>query len=80
MRRASAVGKPDPNRSSSTLLHLAVQGTGRGGTGDPLARELQQEIVGLLRHGTPGRPTGTPGLTVAQCTKDQRLIGLIGRR
>ena len=37
-----------PNKSGSTPLHLAVQTTGRGGSGSPQAREQQAGIVELL--------------------------------
>jgi ankyrin repeat protein len=37
-----------PNKAGSTPLHLAVQTTGRGGSGSPQAREQQADIVRLL--------------------------------
>jgi Ankyrin repeats (3 copies)/Ankyrin repeat len=37
-----------PNKAGSTPLHLAVQTTGRGGSGSPQAREQQAGIVRLL--------------------------------
>jgi hypothetical protein len=41
--------KPDlPNGSGSTPLHLAVQNTGRGGSGTAEAIEQQREIILLL--------------------------------
>jgi ankyrin repeat protein len=40
------------NKSGSTPLHLAVQNTGRGGSGSPRSREEQAAIVRLLlTHG-----------------------------
>lgn len=36
------------NKQGSTPLHLAVQDTGRGGTGSPAARQEQAEIIALL--------------------------------
>ena len=44
------------NRSGSTPFHLAVQSTGRGGTGAPVAREAQRQIIleFLLRGLDPG--------------------------
>jgi ankyrin repeat protein len=36
------------NRSGSTPLHLAVQTTGRGGSGSTQAREQQAAIVSFL--------------------------------
>jgi ankyrin repeat protein len=45
-----------PNKTGSTPLHLAVQTTGRGGSGSAHAREQQAGIVRfLLEHGA--RPT-----------------------
>lgn len=45
-----------PNKSGSTLLHLAVQTTGRGGSGSEHARQQQAGIIKLLlNHGA--RPT-----------------------
>ena len=37
-----------PNKAGSTPLHLAVQNTGRGGSGSPHAREQQAGIIRLL--------------------------------
>jgi len=37
-----------PNKTGSTPLHLAVQTTGRGGSGSPHAREQQAGIIRLL--------------------------------
>jgi hypothetical protein len=37
-----------PNAAGSTPLHLAVQTTGRGGSGAPHAREQQEGIIRLL--------------------------------
>jgi ankyrin repeat protein len=37
------------NKSGSTAFHLAVQSTGRGGSGTPAARSAQKEIVLALR-------------------------------
>ena len=37
-----------PNRAGSTPLHLAVQPTGRGGSGSELAREQQAGIIAIL--------------------------------
>jgi len=49
-----------PNKAGSTPLHLAVQNTGRGGSGSDHAREQQAGIVKfLLEHGA--RPTDHDG-------------------
>jgi hypothetical protein len=37
-----------PNKTGSTPLHLAVQATGRGGSGSEHAREQQAGIIKLL--------------------------------
>ncbi len=45
----SAGAKPDlANKNSSTPLHLAVQNTGRGGSGNSEAVEQQRQIILLL--------------------------------
>jgi ankyrin repeat protein len=36
------------NKSGSTPLHLAVQNTGRGGTGSPESKACQRKIIALL--------------------------------
>jgi ankyrin repeat protein len=38
-----------PNRNSSTPMRLAMQNTGRGGTGSPEAKAQQAEILRLLK-------------------------------
>lgn len=38
------------NGKGSTPLHLAVQDTGRGGTGTLEARKLQREVILLLKN------------------------------
>jgi ankyrin repeat protein len=53
--KALLAGGADPlraNRNGSTPMQLALQTTGRGGTGSPEAREQQRQIILLLRqHG-----------------------------
>jgi ankyrin repeat protein len=45
-----------PNKSGSTPLKLAVQNTGRGGSGSPHAHAQQQQIIQLLlEHGATPR-------------------------
>lgn len=44
----AGAGVGRPNKAGSTPLHLAVQTTGRGGSGSPEAREQQAGIVRLL--------------------------------
>ena len=56
------------NKSGSTPLHLAVQNTGRGGSGSPEAKSHQEEIIQTLlkRGGTPS-DRDNKGKTVAEC-------------
>src|SRR6185369_16888259 len=49
-----------PNTSGSTPLHLAVQTTGRGGSGSEHARQQQAGIIQLLLE-RGARPTDTDG-------------------
>jgi hypothetical protein len=71
-------GGADPrlkNKSGSTPLHLAVQTTGRGGGGEPRARELQREIVAtLLKGGASLADTDAAGKTTAQRCRDTTLL------
>ena len=66
LRNGSAVSLR--NRSGSTPLHLAVQNTGRGGSGSAESKDLQREIIGLLLKAgaDPLDPDGR-GRTVRQC-------------
>jgi ankyrin repeat protein len=53
------------NKSGSTPLHLAVQTTGRGGTGSAHARDEQQQIIRLLLlHGAHATDRDARGKTV----------------
>jgi len=36
------------NKPGSTPFHLAVQNTGRGGSGEPAAKEAQRQIIRLF--------------------------------
>ena len=42
---SSAVDPTTRNRPGATPFHLAVQNTGRGGTGGPAAKNAQREII-----------------------------------
>jgi ankyrin repeat protein len=54
------------NSSGSTPLHLAVQNTGRGGSGTADAREQQAAIIRLLvQHGARLTDTDAAGKSVA---------------
>ena len=64
----SGGAKPDlPNKSGSTPLHLAVQNTGRGGSGTPEAVEQQRQIILLLlQYGAATKAKDGRGKTVDQ--------------
>ena len=49
-----------PNKAGSTPLHLAVQPTGRGGSGSEQARQQQAGIIRLLLE-RGARPTDRDG-------------------
>jgi hypothetical protein len=58
------------NGSGSTPLHLAVQNTGRGGSGSAAARAEQAEIIRLLvRHGARPTDKDAAGKAVKDCVK-----------
>ena len=56
------------NAHGSTPLHLAVQNTGRGGTGSPESKALQREIIALLLGaGASLKDRDATGKTVRDC-------------
>lgn len=58
------------NGGGSTPLHLAVQNTGRGGSGDRDARAEQAAIIRvLLDHGARLTDADNRGKTVAECAR-----------
>jgi ankyrin repeat protein len=58
------------NKRGSTPLHLAVQNTGRGGTGSAASREEQAEIIRLLlSHGARPSDRDSSGRSVTECAK-----------
>lgn len=58
------------NGNGSTPLHLAVQNTGRGGTGSPESKALQKAIIGLLLSaGADLQDCDARGKTVRECAK-----------
>jgi ankyrin repeat protein len=60
------------NKSGSTPLHLAVQTTGRGGTGSPEAKALQREIIELLlKAGASPNDRDGRGKTVRQVAQSK---------
>ncbi len=49
-------------------MHLAVQNTGRGGTGSPESKVLQKEIIEiLLKAGADPEDRDARGKTAQQC-------------
>ena len=61
-----------PNMTGSMPLHLAVQTTGRGGSGSPQAREQQAGIVKLLlEHGAKVTDRDGRGKTVDQAATSE---------
>jgi ankyrin repeat protein len=72
---ADAVRK---NKTGSTPLHLAVQNTGRGGTGSAPSRAEQAEIIRLLLdHGARASDEDASGRTVTDCAKAEWLRELL---
>lgn len=60
------------NKNESTPLHLAVQNTGRGGSGSPESKALQKEIIGLLlKSGADPKDRDGSGKTVRQCIRSE---------
>jgi len=58
------------NKSGSTPLHLAVQTTGKGGSGSPEAKALQREIIArLLKAGAKPNDRDGRGKTVRQAAQ-----------
>ena len=68
------------NRSGSTPLHLAVQDTGRGGSGSEFAREEQRKIVAiLLQAGASGTDRDGNGKTVRDACSQEWIVSLLER-
>src|SRR2546423_4091662 len=75
VHRADVRGR---NGSGSTPLHLAVQNTGRGGSGSAAAREQQKEIIVLLlKHGARPTDRDAAGRTVRQSVASDWLVDVI---
>ena len=65
-------------KAGSTPLHLAVQHTGRGGTGSPAAREEQAEIVRLLlSYGARPSEKNAAGRAAAECATAGWILALL---
>jgi hypothetical protein len=68
------------NKRGATPLHLAVQNTGRGGTGSAAAREEQQEIIRLLlSHGARPSDTNAAGRSVQDCVTADWIRALLSQ-
>jgi ankyrin repeat protein len=66
------------NKAGSTPLHLAVQTTGRGGSGSPQAREQQAGIVRLLlERGARLTDQDMQGKDVYQAATSERITALL---
>ena len=66
------------NRAGSTPFHLAVQDTGRGGSGAPLARQAQAKIVtGFLAAGVSADLPDARGRTVHDCARNDPVRALL---
>ena len=67
-----------PNKAGSTPLHLAVQMTGRGGSGSPHARDQQAGIVRLLlERGAKLTDRDGRGRDVQQAATSERTRALL---
>jgi len=72
---ASALQK---NGNGSTPLHLAVQNTGRGGTGLPELKALQKEIIELLlKAGANPKERDARAKTAAECAQSEWIHELL---
>jgi ankyrin repeat protein len=68
------------NKSGSTPLHLAVQNTGKRGSGSPKAIDEQRQIILLLlRNGASTRHKDGNGRTVDQAVKVPWIRELLER-
>jgi ankyrin repeat protein len=69
------------NKAGSTPLHLAVQNTGRGGSGSPQAREQQAGIIRLLlERGAKVTDKDTKGKSVHQAATSEWIRALLRRQ
>jgi ankyrin repeat protein len=69
------------NKQGSTPLHLAVQNTGRSGSGDPAAKDQQRVIITLLlRHGALPTDTDAKGKSVTEAATSDWIRELLHAR
>ena len=67
------------NKRGSTPLHLAVQDTGRGGTGSAAARQEQAHVIRLLlAHGARPSDKDAAGRSVKDCVTADWIHALLG--
>jgi ankyrin repeat protein len=67
-----------PNKAGSTPLHLAVQNTGRSGSGSDLARQQQAEIIALLQeHGAKPTDKDSHGKSVRDAATSDWVRALL---
>jgi hypothetical protein len=77
---ANGADARERNKRGSTPLHLAIQHTGRGGTGSTAAREEQQEIIRLLLgHGARPSDTDAAGRSVQDCVTTDWIRALLSQ-
>src|SRR5262249_26386470 len=66
------------NKPGSTPFHLAVQNTGRGGSGEPAAVEAQREIIKtLLAYGVSPKFKDGKGKSVVDCARSEWIRELV---
>src|SRR5215831_18451243 len=66
------------NKNGSTPLHLAVQNTGKGGTGSPESKAMQKNIIELLlKAGASPKDKDGRGKTTAQCAISDWIRALL---
>jgi hypothetical protein len=69
------------NNSGSTPFHLAVQDTGRGGSGTDKARAAQRQIIReFLSFGVSTRLKDGTGKSVAECARQRWISDLLASR
>jgi ankyrin repeat protein len=69
------------NGNGSTPLHLAVQNTGRGGSGSPASREQQREIILLLlKYGARPTDRDTSGKPVLESVREDWVLEILAKR
>jgi hypothetical protein len=67
-----------PNHTGNTSFHLAVQNTGRGGSGAPSAVAAQREIIGtFLSEGVSPGMKNSEGRSVAECARNAWIRELL---